>query len=278
MVRDAIDLAQVVGNDWTEGQYYDEAEASMDAQWANLIWPIIHGSDFSNVAEIAAGHGRNTVKLVEISERVIATDINQTNVDFLAERFANHPKVAVRKNTGADLRFIENGSISFVYSFDAMVHFDSDIVRSYIREIRRILKPGGRSFCHYSAFEGNPTGTYRDHPGWRNFMSQALFEHWLAKEGFRVLRSTYVRGVLIPADSPDDADSLTYFELPEDAPPAAPFESIADIAQRLEDGLSRIAELEAKLADAEARLAQLHRSTSWRVTAPLRGLASALKK
>jgi len=70
-----------------------------------------------------------------------------------------------------------------------MVHFDSDVVRSYLREFRRVLAIGGQGFCHYSSYTGNPTGTYRDHPGWRNFMSVELFEHYLAKEGLRPIES-----------------------------------------------------------------------------------------
>jgi hypothetical protein len=110
------------------------------------------------------------------------------------------------------------------------MHIDSDVLRSYIKEIRRTLKPGGRTFCHYGAFYRDPMGTYRDHPGWRNFMSRELFEHWLAKEGRRVLRSAYVQSVSVLTEGRNQADSLTYFELPSNAAPEGDFLSFEERA------------------------------------------------
>jgi SAM-dependent methyltransferase len=208
-------LAKEVGNDWTHQAYYDAAEKGMDAQWSYFIWPYIEGSEFSCVMDLAAGHGRNTAKLLAISELVYAVDINQENIDFLSARFADNERLKLIKNNGFEIPEIGSGIISFVYCFDAMVHFDSDVVRNYLCEFRRVMKPGARGFCHYSNYTGNPTGSYRDHPGWRNFMSRPLFEHWLTKAGFRVLKSHYLRGnVAISSDDGLDADAITLFELP----------------------------------------------------------------
>jgi SAM-dependent methyltransferase len=208
-------LAKLVGTDWTAGPYYDDAEKGMDAQWSHFIWPHIEGSDFSCVVDLAAGHGRNTAKLLTVADVVYAVDINQENIDFMSKRFGPREKLRLIKNNGYEIPEIGSGSVSFVYSFDAMVHFDSDVVRNYIHEFRRIMRPGARGFCHYSNYTGNPTGSYRDHPGWRNFMSRALFEHWIAKAGFRVLKSHYLRGTIqVSTDDKPDADAITLFELP----------------------------------------------------------------
>lgn len=296
---DLVSVAAVVGRDWTHGVYYDEAEAAMESQWANVVWPLISRSDFGNVLEIAAGHGRNTSKLAQISGKVTATDINETNVTILSDRFADAANVEVRLNNGADLRFIPGGSISFAYCFDAMVHFDSDIVRAYIREIRRILRPGGRGFCHVSAFDGNPTGTYRDHPGWRNFMSRALFEHWLAKEGLRPLKSHYMLGVGEISDNPEGADCICYFELPSDSPAGESFvgdevsddavaeasalrEQLSALREALDSAKGRADSVDGEVADlrqqamatterlktVEAELQTIHASYAWRVIVP----------
>jgi SAM-dependent methyltransferase len=92
--------------------------------------------------------------------------------------------------------WINDREASFVYSFDSMVHFDSDVVRAYPGEIARVLRPGGCALCHYSNYMGNPTGSYRDHPGWRNFMGIELFEHYAAKEGLGPLVSKPLRWTL----------------------------------------------------------------------------------
>jgi len=214
---DLAEIAKPVAADWAHQGYYDEAEPAMLIQWEGLIWPLISGCDFRVVLDLAAGHGRNTQQLLAVAGRVIAVDVNATNVAFMRERFRGiaPERLRIVQNDGARLDMIADGELTFFYCFDAMVHFDSDIVRAYIREAARTLRPGGRGFVHYSNNTSNPTGSYREHRGWRNFMSRELFEHWLAKEGLAVIRSDYLAGVgaLVPKGT-EDADCLTMFEKP----------------------------------------------------------------
>lgn len=185
-------------------------------QWNNILWPMIKGADFSRTIDLAAGHGRNSARLLPHTDKLIIADINDSNIEFCRARFGNEPKISFIKNNGFDLRELEDHSITFVYCFDAMVHFDSDVVRSYIKEFKRIMSPGATGFCHYSNNYHSPTKSYTDHPGWRNFMSRQLFEHWLAKEGFDVLESRYVSGVceFIVSDN-GNCDAVTLFQSPK---------------------------------------------------------------
>jgi len=73
-----------------------------------------------------------------------------------------------------------------------MVHFDSDVIRSYIKEFARVLVVGGHAFAHHSNYTGNPGGDPRCNPGWRNFMSGELFAHYAHKEGLSVIRQKNV--------------------------------------------------------------------------------------
>ena len=184
-----ISLAKTVGDDWKNVSYYGQAEDVMEGQWQSLIWPFIQGCDFSCVVEVAAGHGRNSQQLRQIAGRLYLVDINIENIEFLRQRFGEAPDIVYLHNDGTSLRGISDSEATFIYTFDSMVHFDSDVVRSYLAEFRRVLARAGCGFCHYSNYMGNPTGTYRDHPGWRNFMSRELFEHYAWKEGLTPLRS-----------------------------------------------------------------------------------------
>jgi ubiquinone/menaquinone biosynthesis C-methylase UbiE len=199
------ELARAVGDDWRSGPYYDEAEAAMDYQWRAEIWPLISAADFACTVELAPGHGRNSERLRQLATRLYLVDINIENIDFLKRRFADVENVVVVHNNGVDLAAIPDATVTFVYSFDSMVHFDSDVVRAYLGEFERVLKAGGQGFCHYSNYTGNPTGSYRDHPGWRNFMSVALFEHYLTKEGLTPIRSRRIR------ETADSSDAVTLF-------------------------------------------------------------------
>jgi SAM-dependent methyltransferase len=188
-----ISVAQQIGRDWKSSPYYDGAEKRMERQWREMVWPFLTGLqevgiDFSTTVELAAGHGRNSAKLLPLAGKLHLVDINSENVAFLRERFASDPKVEYHINNGYSLPFIDVHKASFIYCFDAMVHFDSDVVRAYLREFARILVPGGHAFAHHSNYVGNPGGDPHRNPAWRNFMSQELFIHYACKEGLSVVR------------------------------------------------------------------------------------------
>ncbi len=179
-------LASIVGRDWAEAPYYAEAEEHIDAQWEAFVWPFIADAEFAVVVDLAAGRGRNSAKLAPLCGQLHIVDINSTNIEYCQRRFASASNISCHLNDGCTLPFIQDSSVTLVYCFDAMVHFDSDIVRSYLAETKRILRPGGRGFFHHSNFFKNPAGDVHDNPGWRNFMSAELFEHYASKGGLTV--------------------------------------------------------------------------------------------
>ena len=185
-------VTRSIGDDWKVSGYYDQAEPDMDKAWNGLLWPLLEGCDFSVVVDLAAGHGRNSEKLRQHAKQIYVVDINQENIDFCRNRFAGDPRFTYIRCDGLTLAGIPDRSVSLLYCFDSMVHFDSDTVRAYLKEFRRILKPGGRGLCHHSNFTGRPVGDYHESPHTRNFMSRELFEHYCDKEGLRVVRSRLV--------------------------------------------------------------------------------------
>ncbi len=179
--------AAAVGEPWKSHPYYDEVEKYMDSLWASCIWPHIQKCRFDVVLDLAAGHGRNCVPLSQLADVIWVVDLHQENVEFCRRRFAGDARFRFLQNDGFTLRGIPDQTFTLAYCFDAMVHFDSDVVRSYLAEIYRTLKPGGHGFIHHSNYRNNPTGDYRDNPGWRNFMTKEMFAHYCYKEGLLVL-------------------------------------------------------------------------------------------
>lgn len=203
-------LAADVGRDWKHAdRYYDAAEAEMERRWTSLLWPFIQGCSFESCVDLATGHGRNAAKLLRQPDckRVYCVDINQENIDFCRLRFADEPRVVCIRNNGAVLDDVPSQSVTMFYCFDAMVHFDSDIVRSYLGEIRRLLEPArGRAFLHHSNYSGNPGGDVHKNPHWRNFMSAGLMKHYAAKEGLAVEKQ-------VPLDWGHDGTNIDCFTL-----------------------------------------------------------------
>jgi ubiquinone/menaquinone biosynthesis C-methylase UbiE len=180
-------VTRSIGDAWVETGYYDDAEKYMDEMWANLF-PYIHGANHSVVVDLAAGHGRNSSKLLTICDHLYIVDINTENIEFCRGRFGDDPRITYIVNDGLTLAGIPDASVTLIWCNDAMVHFDSDTVRSYLHEFLRVLVPGGRGLCHHSNYTGNPGGDWQQNPHWRNFMSKELFAHYAAKAGLTMLR------------------------------------------------------------------------------------------
>jgi len=180
---------------WAQTPYYDSVEGRARKQhWEGLIWPFLkdYNVDFSSVLELAVGHGRMTQILLEKAGHLTGVDVLQENIDFCRERFADATNLTLIRNDGMTLDGVGDGAISFAFCFDSMVHFDSDVLRSYLAEFQRVLKPGGLAFCHHSNLTRNPAGDFQRAAHARNFMSQALFHHYAHKEGLRVVKSEVI--------------------------------------------------------------------------------------
>src|SRR6266478_3648855 len=90
--------AQQVGRDWKRSPYYDAAEQGIERQWKELVWPFLTdeqegGINYSETVELAAGHGRNSAKLLPLAGMLYLVDINVENIAFLRRRFGQNPKL-----------------------------------------------------------------------------------------------------------------------------------------------------------------------------------------
>lgn len=172
----------------TAVSYHGTAASDMDAQWETLIKPLLarYPIDYSRTIDFAAGYGRNTRKLLEAgAEHVTMVDVNPDCVQHLEKNFPRDCTTAV-SNDGEGLSGLNTEAFTFLYTFDAMVHFDLEIVLSYIPEFARVLKPGAYAFVHHSNYTANPGRDFRENPHWRNFMSAAIFKHIAVRSGFDV--------------------------------------------------------------------------------------------
>lgn len=179
-----------VAQRWARTPYYDSVEARARAQWSELILPFFDNTPIntSHVLELAVGHGRMTEILLQQADRVTGVDVLQENIDFCLDRFKGNPKLKLLKNDGVRLNSIKDADITFVFCFDSMIHFDSDVVRNYLSEFYRIMAPGAYGFLHHSNLSKNPGGNFQRNAHARNFMSAELFSHYSQKEGLEVVK------------------------------------------------------------------------------------------
>lgn len=103
----------------------------------------------ADVLEIAPGHGRWTQHLLPRAATVTIVDINQSCLDACRERF-DDARLRGFLTSGYELPFVESRSIDFAWSFDSFVHMDSDVIKGYLGEIARVLRPGGLAVIHHA--------------------------------------------------------------------------------------------------------------------------------
>ncbi|SEL91926.1 Methyltransferase domain-containing protein [Roseivivax marinus] len=183
-----------VSQRWVDTPYYNAVEATAQRQWTSLIEPFLEDAsiDMTHVLELAVGHGRMTQILLERSKRVTGVDVLQENIDFCAERFGQIDNLTLLKNDGVSLEEIDDDTVTFVFCFDSMIHFDSDVVRNYLREFKRIMASGAMAFLHHSNLSQNPGGDFQRNAHARNFMSTQLFSHYAQKEGLEVMKQVVI--------------------------------------------------------------------------------------
>ena len=178
-------------NLWDE--YFERAEADMDSQWNEIIYPLIQDFDFETVLELAPGTGRNTEKLCRLAKKIYAVDYNRNALEQCRERLGEQVgdcRIEYHTNNGTDLAMIPQNTISAIYCWDAAVHFDKEVIADYVAEFARVLKPGGKGFVHHSNLGARAAKDIKKNPHWRSNMSKVLFAGLCQRNGLRVLSQT----------------------------------------------------------------------------------------
>jgi SAM-dependent methyltransferase len=94
--------------------------------------------------EIGCGPGRLMKPLARHFGEIHGVDVSDEMVRLAQERLAGFAQAHVHATDGASLEQFADDSFEFVYSYAVFQHIPShEVVLSYMREIRRVLKPGG---------------------------------------------------------------------------------------------------------------------------------------
>lgn len=187
-----------VAHDWKSNSYYDRAEKE---DWIEPFWgaksefrQLFENLNTHTLVELACGHGRHTAHILNTSElrdninHIYLMDINDENIAFCGKRFITDKLVHPIINNGWNFQPLESESVTAIFCYDAMVHFEYDAVQSYIEDAYRILRPGGRAVFHHSNYDKSPGADYSNNPALRNFMNKNLFAHMAIRSGFEICK------------------------------------------------------------------------------------------
>lgn len=188
--KEIIDLWKT--KDSADYIYYTKGETE---DWLKPFWAadsvflkFFNTLDIRSCAEIACGFGRHAAQIFQRTQTLYLVDTSIDALGFARERFKQYPHVKIiLSEDGLSMPSIPDHSLTAVFSYDAMVHFEPLTMVHYLAEINRTLMPGGRALLHHSNFTGNPIGTIANVTGARNFMSKELFAHFCSRNGLKVI-------------------------------------------------------------------------------------------
>jgi SAM-dependent methyltransferase len=211
---------------WGErGDEWSRCWGSTETLWNGTIMPRIHQRvPCGHLLEIAPGYGRITRFLVGVCDRFTGVDLTPNCVKSCRRRFADRDHATFHLNDGKSLDAVEDRSVDFAFSWDSLVHVDSDVIGAYLHGLARKLKPGSFAFLHHSNL-----GEYVDP---ENGTVTVPNEHWrdptVSAAGFReTCREaglTCVSQELVQWLSDDLIDCFSVVRRPEGAPVDQPTE------------------------------------------------------
>ena len=133
------------------GEEWSAHWGGTEALWREVIAPRIAPLlPARRAVEIAPGHGRCTEWLRRSCDSLVGIDLNPECVAACRSRFDGEQGLEFRVNDGRSLPGVEDASVDLVFSFDSLVHVDREALSSYLREVARVLAPGGAAFLHHS--------------------------------------------------------------------------------------------------------------------------------
>jgi ubiquinone/menaquinone biosynthesis C-methylase UbiE len=108
-----------------------------------------HISPTDTVLDLGCGIGRVTRYVAPLCREIWAVDVSETMLRFARERLAELPNVRLLIGRGTSLPELETASIDFVYSLLTLQHVEREHAFRLLRELRRVLRDGGRAFLTF---------------------------------------------------------------------------------------------------------------------------------
>lgn len=191
---------------WNESPYYADAETKTFIFWDadRQFRPFFDKLDTTSVVELAVGHGRHAERAAPLCKSLMLMDVVENNLEVCRSRLKAFDNIQYILGDGVSFRPAPDESQTAIYCYDAMVHFDPDIVASYLHDAKRILRPDGMALFHHSNYVSPVEQHYRHNPHARNNMSQTEFRRLAAHAGLDVVESK-----IIPWGGCDNLDCIT---------------------------------------------------------------------
>lgn len=138
--------------DWSrQGDEWSDWWGGTHPMWLAAIYPRLHGFvPTGRLLEIAPGYGRWTEYLKDLADELLVVDMTERCIESCKQRFASSTNITYHLNDGRSLEMIEDESIDLVVSLDSLVHAEPAVLRAYVGQLARKLRPDGVGVIHHS--------------------------------------------------------------------------------------------------------------------------------
>lgn len=187
--------------------YYNLAEKVGKRDFGTYFQPVLdkHPSiSYEKVLDFACGFGRIAEIFASFSDNITLCDINKLAIDHCKKRFADYVS---KQSSSCSFEFcvsdnsltlpFDDKSFSFIYSWDAMVHFSYKWFDYYLGEFYRISRTGAYVFIHHSNLanvdsETDKSENWADNPHGRTNITAHDIARLAKMHGFRVVEQNVI--------------------------------------------------------------------------------------
>lgn len=153
-------------HDWTScGEDWSAPWGGSEPQWFGSLYPRLHRVlPAGAILEIGPGAGRWTKFLLPMCQKYTGVDLSAQCIESCKGFFESSSHARFLKNDGMSLDVVPDNMFDLVFTFDSLVHAETEVMDSYVPQILRKLAPGGVAFVHHSnmaalsPMEGVPHG------------------------------------------------------------------------------------------------------------------------
>jgi SAM-dependent methyltransferase len=200
-----------LNSNWSiDGHEWSKSFGTTENLWNNEIFDKIKEFRGKKILEIAPGFGRITQFLSILAGELIVVDLNPLCIEKTKEKLKNHV-LAYFVNDGKSIPKVRDNSQDLVFSFDSFVHMHANVTEEYVKEIYRVLKPGGQAFIHHSWLYGGAEESTNNVAGRAN-MSPEQFKTFVENNNMEIVSQNAIQ--FEPLELWNGTDCISIFRKP----------------------------------------------------------------
>ena len=200
-----------LNSNWAiDGHEWSKSFGTTEELWNNQIFDKIKEFRGKKILEIAPGFGRITQFLSILAGELIVVDLNPICIEKTKSKLKHHV-LAYFVNDGKSIPKVRDNSQDLVFSFDSFVHMHANVTEEYVKEISRVLKPGGQAFIHHSWLYGGSDESTHNVAG-RSNMSPEQFKTFVENNNMEIVSQNVIQ--FEPLELWNGTDCISIFRKP----------------------------------------------------------------